>query len=711
MIRMNKTISHDVSLEAPASILCDDDGFRVIFDSMNDGIFIIDPDSGRFIDVNPAGCCMFGHSKDEIMSLGVGALSSGIPPYTEEMALRSFEAAAAGPTRPFEWHCKKKGGEIFPTEISHRYTKIGQAHIIVAIVRDITERKELRERFQQLVENIIEVFWMTTPDKSMMLYVSPGYEAIWGRSCQSLYENPRQWLDAIHDEDRQRVIEKASRQADGDYHEEYRIVRPDGEVRWISDRAFPVRDDNGKVHQIAGVAIDITKRKRLTDRIEHMAHHDALTELPNRLTFTKALDEAIARARRTGKEFAVLSLDLDNFKDVNDTRGHATGDRLLQLVAGQLLAGLRLNDVVARFGGDEFAILLADPIEPDEIAALASRIIASVSRPHLIDGIVSHVGASIGVVMSEKYGCDAESLMSHADIALYRAKAEGRGTYRFFSKAMNEEVQARVTLTNELRLAIPNGQLFLVYQPQVTAECGRIVGIEALVRWRHPRCGTLAPDQFLPIAERSGLIGPLGEWVLREACRQARQWIDARVFPGTISVNLSSVQFNDPFELGELVVSTLAESGLPPHLLELEINERMFIRLTSQHEAMIQRLRHIGVRFALDDFGIGNALLTYLRRVPIDRIKIPREFIAEITTNPRTASIVKLVLGFAREFGTNVVAEGVETSEQLRLLQDLEFPDIQGFYLAIPMPANSIAPLLSIGTISVLEPDAAATAA
>lgn len=695
-----------------ASPLTNIDGeFQAIFDAVNDGIFISDPETGKFIDINEPGCRMFGYTKPEILALTVNVLSSGIHPYTQERAVELNQKACSGEPQIFEWQCKTKDGALFWTEISLRYTEFDREPVIVAVMRDISKRKELDERFRQLADNIEEVFWMSNPEKTEILYVSPSYETIWGRSCQSLYENPRQWIEAIHDKDRDSILEAAKRQARSEYNEEYRIVRPDGEVRWISDRAFQVCDGTGKVYRVAGVASDITERKRQDAEIERMAHNDALTNLPNRYTFTKTLERAIAQSRRAGQEFAVLSLDLDNFKDVNDTRGHPAGDRLLQIVAERLLAGVRLNDSVARFGGDEFAILLGDPRDADEIAAVASRLIASVSKPYVINGLESLVSASIGVAMSGKDGSDAEALMSNADIALYRAKEEGRQTYRFFSNEMHQEVQERVSLTSELRFAIANGQLFLVYQPQVTAESGRIVGVEALVRWRHPRRGSLAPDQFLPAAKSSGLIGPLGEWVLRHACRQARQWIDDGISLGTMSVNLASAQFNDPLALEELVLDTLTETGLPPRQLELEITESTLISLSSQHAGMIQRLRAVGVRFALDDFGTGNSSLNHLRRFPIDRIKIAREFIAELTTSRKTASIVNLILGLAGELGNDVVAEGVETAEQLRLLQDRNATAIQGFYFATPLSAKIITPLLKAGSIEPSKRETASSAA
>jgi diguanylate cyclase (GGDEF)-like protein len=442
-----------------------------------------------------------------------------------------------------------------------------------------------------------------------------------------------------------------------------------------------------------------------------MAQHDVLTGLANRPVFTTAVDQAIAQSLRIGKNFSILYLDLDHFKDVNDTRGHLTGDRLLRLVAERLKAAVRLNENVARFGGDEFAILLGDHNEPTEIAALANRLIVSIGKPFWIDGNEIHIGVSIGVAIYGEDACDAETLLSHADIALYRAKAEGRQTYRFFSDAINEEVRSRVALTDELRSAISARQLFLVYQPQVMAKDGRIIGVEALVRWRHRRHGILMPGSFLPIAESAGLSGALGQWVLREACRQGRQWIDAGIEPGTIGVNLSTAQFKAPLELEKMIFTVFTETRLPPHLLELEITETTLIGLSSEHGEMMERLRRAGVKFSLDDFGTGYSSLNYLRRFSVDRIKIAQEFISAIGTSAEAASIVKLILDFSRVFGNETIAEGVETHEQLSLLQDWDCREVQGFYFAPPMSAEAIVPLLSNGTIKPSITNAAAFAA
>jgi diguanylate cyclase (GGDEF)-like protein/PAS domain S-box-containing protein len=575
---MNKIFGNDENqnpLSSPS-----DDRFQIIFDSVNDGIFISNPATAGFIEMNGPGCKMFGYAKPELIGRTIETLSSGVHPYTQDMAIEQLKKASAGEPQIFEWHCKTKNEVLFWAEISIRFTEFDHSPAVVAIVRDISERK------------------------------------------------------------------------------------------------------------------------RLDAQIVYMAQHDVLTGLANRSMFTTALDRAMALSVRTGKKFAILCLDLDHFKDVNDTRGHLAGDRLLRLMAERLKAGVRPSEAVARFGGDEFAILLDAPREPAEIAALANRLIASISNPYSIDGNELHVGVSIGIAIYGEDACDAETLLSHADLALYRAKAEGRRTYRFFSEAMNQEVRSRVTLTEELRLAIPAGQLFLVYQPQVSATDGRIVGVEALVRWRNPRLGTLEPLSFLRAAETSGLMGALDEWVLREACRQCRQWIDAGIAPATVAVNLSTAQFNVPLELEKLVFAVLRETRLPPQFLELEITETTLINLSPQHGEVIQRLRRAGVRFSLDDFGTGYSSLDYLRRFSLDRIKIAREFISELTTSAKAASIVTLILGLARDLGNDVIAEGVETPEQLHLLQDLQCPEVQGFYFGRPMSTEAIAPLLTAGTIA-----------
>ena len=343
---------------------------------------------------------------------------------------------------------------------------------------------------------------------------------------------------------------------------------------------------DGKLKGLEGELSDITERKRVSDQISHMAGHDFLTDLPNRATFIEDLARAIASARRDGKSFAVVYLDLDHFKDVNDTLGHPAGDLLLQAVAQRLKAEIRETDTVARFGGDEFALISSDIGEPADAAVLADKVLKTLSEPYLIQGNEVRSGASVGIAVYGLDASDAETLLSRADVALYRAKAEGRGTYRFFTDAMDTEVRNRVAFSGELREAITSDQLFLVYQPQVDVDTGRIIGVETLVRWRHPARGILSPGEFIPVAEKSGLIVELGRWVLHEACRQMKEWIDAGVSPVLIAVNVSALQFKTPFELENDIAAILAETGLPPGLLELELTETVLM------EAMPRAQRH-----------------------------------------------------------------------------------------------------------------------
>jgi diguanylate cyclase (GGDEF)-like protein len=415
--------------------------------------------------------------------------------------------------------------------------------------------------------------------------------------------------------------------------------------------------------------------------------------------------QAIARAKRGGKGFAVLYLDLDHFKDVNDTLGHPVGDELLKSVAARLLSQAREIDTVARFGGDEFAVVVADIGEPADAAILADTLIKALGDPFSIGGSEIRTGASVGISVYGADQPDAETLMSQADVALYRAKGEGRGDYRFFTDAMDTEVQTRVTVSGELRQAIAGGQLFLVYQPQVEMETGRITGVEALVRWRHPERGVLGPGEFVSVAEKSGLILGLGHWVLLEACRRAKAWLDAGIAPGRVAVNLSGVQFKRPIELEKDITAVLAETGFPPSMLELELTETVLMEASLEHNDVLLRLRRSGITLAIDDFGTGYSSLDYLRRFPADRIKIAQNFVGRITTVPGNAAIVKATIGLARELGMMVIAEGVDSDEQLSLLRGWGCRDAQGFYFSEPLDRADIEPLLRRGKI--LRPDTA----
>jgi diguanylate cyclase (GGDEF)-like protein/PAS domain S-box-containing protein len=456
--------------------------------------------------------------------------------------------------------------------------------------------------------------------------------------------------------------------------------------------------------QAIGILRDITERKRVAALALRMARYDVLTGLANRAVFVEAVAHAIAVAKRGEDGFAVLYIDLDHFKDVNDTLGHPIGDGLLQAVADRIRSITRETDTVARFGGDEFAVIAANVVVPADAAILAEKLIQALGTPFSIEGNEIYSGVSIGIAAYGPEAPDAEALLSHADVALYRAKAEGRDCYRFFTNAMDREVKQRVTLGTELRDAIDLGQLFLLYQPQVALKDGAITGVEALVRWHHPRRGMLGPDLFIPIAEQIGIIARLGRWVLFAACRQARIWLESGIAPSRITVNVSALQFRAALALEADVAAALAETGLPAAMLELELTESVLMEGSREHHEVIGRFRSAGITMAIDDFGTGYSSLEYLRRFPSNRIKIAQNFVTNLESSPGDAAIVRATIGLARELGMNVIAEGARTKEQCELLISWGCAEGQGFYFAPPLSSDEATAALRVGQIRPARP-------
>ncbi|KAA2237764.1 bifunctional diguanylate cyclase/phosphodiesterase [Salinarimonas soli] len=465
-------------------------------------------------------------------------------------------------------------------------------------------------------------------------------------------------------------------------HQCYERERPNGRVLEI--RTVPL-ETGGAVRTYT----DVTARKQAERRIEHMARHDALTGLANRVLFRERLEGALGRCADRGETAAVLCLDLDQFKAVNDTLGHSVGDVLLKEVAARIVEAVRARDIVARLGGDEFAILQVGLGEPEAAAALAARLVEALGRSFMVDGQLINVGTSIGIALAPADGLDPDLLLKNADLALYKAKADGRGTFRFFESAMDKEVQNRRALELDMREAMAAGEFELHYQPLLDLARDRIVGFEALVRWNHPSRGTISPGIFIPVAEDTGLIVPLGEWVLREACAEAARWpADVRV-----SVNVSAVQFRQR-NLVQLVMSALASSGLAPGRLELEITESVLMQESEASVRILHQLRALGVRIAMDDFGTGYSSLSYLRRFPFDKIKIDRSFVKELSANPESTAIVRAIVSLGRSLGISTTAEGVETHEQLEIVRAEGCTEIQGYLLSPPRPARDAVPLL-----------------
>ena len=447
----------------------------------------------------------------------------------------------------------------------------------------------------------------------------------------------------------------------------------------------------------AGLESEVVERRRADLRVAHMAHHDALTGLPNRTLLSDRVGQAIARAHRGERKVALLVLDLDRFKIVNDSLGHTTGDLLLQAVAARLSGCLRDEDTAARLGGDEFIVSLPDVSDAPEAAAVAARILAELARPIVVAGQTLHVDCSVGIALFPDDGDSADTLIRNADTAMYHAKESGRANFQFFDPQMTERVSRRLSTETSLRRGLERGEFRLHYQPLIDLASGRIVGAEALLRWPQPDGRMVSPADFIPVAEDTGLIVPLGEWVLREACAQAQAW-QARQPGLRMAVNLSARQFQQK-SLAGMVAQVLAETGLAPSLLELELTEGMLMHNVEEAVRTLTQLHRMGLRLAIDDFGTGYSSLSYLKRFPIDTLKIDRSFVRDINTDPDDAAIVTAIVAMARSLHLEVTAEGVETAPQAAFLRSLRCNLVQGFHFGRPMPAEDFASRLAIALV------------
>jgi len=478
------------------------------------------------------------------------------------------------------------------------------------------------------------------------------------------------------------------------------LVRRDGVEAAIEDSAAPIHDSRGHVTGAVMVFHDVSAARALSARMSHLAQHDSLTDLPNRILLKDRLTQSMSLAHRHRQKLAVLYLDVDRFKHINDSLGHDIGDRVLQSVAQRLLTCVRSSDTVSRHGGDEFVILLADSVHAQDAIVSVDKILLALAAPHLVEQHDLSITASIGIAIYPDDGTDAETLMKHADFAMLHAKDSGRNNYQFFKPEMNVRALERQSLETGLRHALAEQQFVLHYQPTMNLATGAIVGVEALIRWRHPQRGLMAPGHFIPVAEECGIIVPISRWVLREGCRQARAWQDAGLPAMRIAINTSAVELRSKdFVAG--VRAILAETGLEPRYLELELTEAFLMHDAKSTGAVLRELKEMGVQLALDDFGTGYSSLSYLKRFPIDTLKIDQSFVRGLMTDADDASIVKAVISMGESLHMRVVAEGVETREQLQFLCENACPEGQGFYFSHPVVAGEFSQLLGR---SVVEP-------
>jgi diguanylate cyclase (GGDEF)-like protein/PAS domain S-box-containing protein len=539
------------------------------------------------------------------------------------------------------------------------------------------------EQFRQLAENIHEVFWMMDPPARKILYVSPAYEQIWGQTCKGLYANPESWLDSIHPEDRKTAGETFLRQIQGELIEnEYRIVQPSGCIRWIRDRTFPVRDNDGNMVRLAGVAEDATERKLAELQLTHQALHDEMTGLPNRRLFRERLQRAIAECE-PNRSGAVFFIDLDEFKLVNDTLGHAEGDNLLKAVANRLLAVCPDSATVARFGGDEFMLVATGFEAPVSVLHLGQKLTSCLDEPFRMAGRELFIGASIGISLFPENGTDVYDLKRSANIAMHEAKRVGKNQIMFFDPVLADEARERMEMEARLRRAVTLSEFKLQFQPQFASGRSRPSRFEALIRWYPSDAQPVPPLKFIPIAEQNGLIVPIGTWVLRDACQQCAAWQHGNLSGVGVAVNVSASQF-ECRDFVEVVTRTLESTALPPHLLELELTEGVLLRNVEESVQTLTKLRSLGVTIALDDFGTGYSSLSYLQDLPLDALKIDRTFLTHAEGRQTGAAVLRCVIELAHALGLRVVGEGVETTAQLELLGSLGCDEYQGFLLGKP---------------------------
>jgi diguanylate cyclase (GGDEF)-like protein/PAS domain S-box-containing protein len=557
------------------------------------------------------------------------------------------------------------------------------------IQRKETERalREAEEQFRQLAGNIPQVFWICDAHRHRTVYISSAFREITGLDPEMLRVRAHGWLDAVHPDDRQQVVAARKEAASGNYDQTFRIVKPDGQVRWVRDRAFPVYDANGSVYRIAGICEDITEKKAAEVRLSQLAHFAILTGLPNRALFLDRMRQAMTLARRHDRATGVMFLDLDRFKLTNDTFGHSAGDQLLKQVGARLADCVREGDTVGRFGGDEFGIVLADMRSPDDARVAAQKTLDALQMPFELESHEVFVTASIGISLYPADSDDEMELMKNADTAMYRAKESGRNRYEFYSRDMNTRSLQRLTLESNLRRALERGEFLLHYQPKASLTTLEITGFEALLRWAPGGQAIVSPAEFVPLLEDTGLIVPVGEWVVDAACRQLVTWREAGVRVVPVAVNLSARQFRDR-NLAANIERILRAHDIEPRFLEIEITESSLMMSTEEAVRTLSHLKALGLRICVDDFGTGYSSLAYLRRFPLDTLKIDRSFVNEVTTNADGAIITRAVIGMSQNLGLRVVAEGVETAAQLEFLYAAGCGEMQGYYFSRPLPAG-----------------------
>lgn len=686
--------------------------FRTISDASPLGIFVSDT-AGECTYTNAAYHKISGLTFDQALET---RWSLAIHPEDRQRVLAEWHDAGRNES-PFQTEARflRNDGSIVWTRLNAVTINDGTtSQGRIQIVEDITERKsteqvlraseialfEEKERAQVTLNSIGDAVLSTDLDGNLT-YLNLVAESMTGWSRQEASGRPlAEVFNIVDGETRQAVENPAQRAIRANevvgLESNCILIRRDGFESAIEDSSAPIHDRDGHVTGAVIVFHDVSAARAMASKMEHLAEHDFLTGLPNRMLLGERLSRAIGLATRHGKQVALLYLDLDSFKNVNDSLGHAVGDQFLQSAAKRLLANVRETDTVSRQGGDEFVILLSEIEHPRDATRIAEKLLAAVSLPQLIGGHELHISLSIGVSIFPDDGRDAETLMQNADTAMYHAKAAGRNNYQFFKSAMNRSAVQRQLIESSLRRAVKQGEFLLHYQPQIDLLSGEITGAEALIRWQNPGFGLVSPAQFVPVAEESGLIVPIGRWVLREACRQVRSWLDSGLPALPVALNISAIEFRQKDFLQE-VTRILEETGLEPNYLELELTEGILMQNVESSSLVLKELKTMGLKLAIDDFGTGYSSLSYLKRFPIDTLKIDQSFVRDIADDADDATIVGAIIAMGRSLNQRVIAEGVEIDDQLHFLQNRQCSEGQGFLFSQPLLPDDFARLLVPG--------------
>ncbi|HOG11366.1 MAG: PAS domain S-box protein [Smithellaceae bacterium] len=686
--------------QAEEALRRSEERYRTILEESDNAYFEVDL-AGNYTFVNDALSRLLGYSKEELIGR---TFRDQVNKEDTHLLYRAFGKiyTTGEPERGMVYKSTRKGGETRYSEVSGFPLHNAKGEIVGfrGIGRDITLQRLLEEalrqseeRYRTILEEMDDAYFEVDLAGNYT-FVNDAISRLLGYPKEKLLG--RTFRDQVDKKDTKILynafgkIYTTGKPQRGIF---YKYARKDGSARYAEISGFPLHNSKGEIVGFRGIGRDITERKKSEERIQYLATHDGLTGLPNRILFNQLLQRALQSAKRYQRMFAMFFIDLDRFKMINDTLGHDAGDQLLREIAVRFKQKLRAVDTVARLGGDEFVILIEELEDLSYVTTVARRILSAALQPMTIMGEECRVTASIGVSLFPKDGEDEQTLMKNADVAMYFAKEDGKNNFKFYSHDIQSQSARRLSIETRLRFALEKNEFFLQYQARLDIRTGKITGVEALLRWDNPDLGLLMPARFIPVAEDTGMIVPIGRWVLRTACFQNAAWQKMGLPPVCMSVNLSMRQLNDVHLIVD-VERVLRESGLAPHLLELEITEHMIMHNPARIIAVLNNIRKLGVRIAIDDFGTGYSSLAQIRHFPVDALKIDRSFMRNIMENPEDIAVARAILSMGKTLSLTVVAEGVETEEQMAFLQKHACDEMQGFHFSAPVSPEQFADLL-----------------